>query len=543
MVTGCGRCLIVVGRHPMSGAVLEPPRAEPVTEPPVADISMLEDRIPPHWRQTRRTAGVVFVFGILYLWCTLRPLWHTDLWGHLSYGRHIATTNGLPTTEPLMTLSRGVPFVDTAWLSQLAGYTLYHHWGIAGLQGATALLIVGMTALLYHLLLTRTRSLGWTWFGVCTFLVLNWTHLGVIRPQLLGLACFVVLWTRMHARPRSRHDLWLVPVLMLLWANLHGSFVVGLGLLAAVWIGRGIDLVRRTGTLRSLWHDAVFRRALVILQLGGIATLINPYGLGLSLEVLQMSDNANLLALTEWQALNLRLLPGMIFAGSAALLILLYRCSPRRVSATEGLILLGLGFATLWSARFAIWWGPVAATLLALHGHATARRWWAWRAEAVESPKTGKWLVIVVGLVWIFFAYSPLGMKVLRDRDPDPTKALSNSTPLGVTNWLNENPPGGLVFNPYEWGDYLQYAGPTGMEVFLNSHAHLVPREVWLHYLQVMEQSAEWPEILDRYGVNTVILDKEYRESLIRRMKDDTAKWKIGWEDAQGVVFLRRKPV
>jgi hypothetical protein len=527
----------------MSGTVLEAPPTQATPEPPpLADPALLEDRVPPHLKVSRRTAVAVLLFGLIYAWFVLRPLWHTDLWGHLAYGRALATTGRLPATEPLMTLSQGMPFVDTAWLSQLIGYATMTTLGVAGLQGLTALVITAMAILLQHRLQARTRSAVWGWVGLAGFLALAWAHLGVVRPQLAGLLCFVVLWHRVTSRRPSPHDLWGLPLLHLLWANLHGSFLIGLTVLGVMTLGRAIDVVRRTGTPRSLTHDAAVRRWLVITQLSAVATLVNPYGLGLHLEVFRVAENPNLLALTEWQALNLRSTPGEWFLASAALLILLARWTPRRIAAWEPLLLIGLGCGTLFSARFAIWWAPVAAYSLTLHTHATFRRWSPWRAELATSPTTGKWSVVAVGLVWIFFAYSPLGMRVIHKKEPNLEKALSASTPLGVTGWLREHPPKGLVFNPYEWGDYLQWAGPDGMRVFLNSHAHLVPREVWLHYLQVMEQSAEWPEILDRYGINTVILDKEYRESLIRRFKDD-AGWSLGYEDARGVVFVRRKPV
>jgi hypothetical protein len=231
-----------------------------------------------------------------------------------------------------------------------------------------------------------------------------------------------------------------------------------------------------------------------------------------------------------------------MFAASIVVLILLYRWTPRRVASWEGLSLVGIALATFWSARFSVWWGPIAALALTMQLHAVCRRWLPWRADLEPSPTNGKWSVVCVGMAWIFFAYSPLGMRILHQREPVLDKAVSAGTPLGVAAWLNEHPPQGLVFNPYEWGDYLQWAGPTGMQVFLNSHAHLVPRDVWLHYLQVAEQSADWAETLDRYGVNTVILDKEYRDGLIRRLKEDP-NWNVGYEDNRGAVFVRRRAI
>ncbi len=60
--------------------------------------------------------------GLAFLALSSLPLWHTDLWGHLAYGRFIWQAGSIPATEPFMPLSRGVELVDTAWLSQVIGF-------------------------------------------------------------------------------------------------------------------------------------------------------------------------------------------------------------------------------------------------------------------------------------------------------------------------------------------------------------------------------------------------------------------------------------
>jgi len=524
----------------MSQTLLEP-------EPQTADVesspaSVLEDRIPPHLQLSRRTAGTVLGLGLVYFWFCLKPLWHTDLWGHLAYGRYLWTQGAMPATEPLMPLARGVPFVDTAWLSQLIGYGTYEALGIAGLQGLTAVVITAITGLFYQRLFTHLRSAMFAWLGVGCLLWLNWPNLSVARPQLAGLLGFTLILHRLTSRRPRSIDHFLVPFSILLWANLHGSFVMGLGLIAAFLAGRMTDLVYRTGSFQSWVYDASLRRWLVWLQLSAVAALINPWGLGLYAEVLSVGQNTNLQSLTEWHPLNIRALHGLMFVAVSSALIVVYRWTPRRIATWEPLLLLGLGIASLWSARFMVWWSPVAALLLAQHTHAVCRRWSPWHAVAPASPRNGKWSVVTVGLVWIFLAYSPLGMRLLHHKDPVPNKALSSNTPLGIVAWLNEHPPQGQVFNPYEWGDYLQWAGPDKLQIFLNSQAHLVPAEVWSHYLAVMDQTTEGPLVLDRYGVNTLILDAEYRANFIRRMKEN-ADWTLEYEDHRGAVFQRKQPI
>ena len=530
----------------MSGTLVDAPPVvdESLEEQPTngPDLSGLEDHVPVHLRASRALAGLTLTVGLVFLFFCLRPLWHTDVWGHLAYGRLIWQTQSLPATEPLMPLAQGMRFVDTAWLSQLIGFGAFSRLGVPGLQGLYALSVAICAGLLAWRAYRTSRNGWFALSAVLVFLTVVWSQLIVLRPQLAGLVCFVALLTLCTSRKPRQAEWLVVPVLFAAWANLHGSFLMGLALLACCVLGRAVDVVRRTGSLRSVLRDDRTRRSFLLLELAAVAVLLNPYGIGLYVEALQISSNTNLQELTEWAPLSLREGQGRMFAAVAVLLAMLYRWSPRRVRTWEVLALVGFGAAAAWSSRLLIWWAPVAALLVATHGYAVWRASRRLPLDTEPVPRAGKWSVVTVGLIWICFAYSPLGVKIIHGQNPEFKKAVTNYTPVAAVEYLKKNPPQGMVFNIYEWGDFLQWNGPPGMKVFVNSHAHLVPREVWQAYMQIIELRSGWEEGLDRYGVNTVVLDKDFREPLIKRLKEDE-KWKVGFEQDGQVVFLRKKPI
>lgn len=533
-------------RDEMSSATLEPESASPPStavdsEPKLPDASVLVDQVPARFKLPRSWAGWTLVLGLIYLTFSLKPIWHTDIWGHVSYGKLVWETCSLPETEPLLPLARGMPFVDTAWLSQLISYGVLRTWGLAGLQGLTGIAAVLACSLLISQCQAKTRSAVFTLAALSLFLWFEWYQLMVLRPQLFGLACFVALLGRLTGRPWSG-DWFAVPALFLIWTNLHGSFPIGIALMLAFAAGRAVDLLRRTRSLSAWRHDAQLRRLILLTELAIAATLINPYGPWLYREVLSFGSNANLQSLTEWQPLDVRRWLGGSLLALLGALAVLYRLTPRRVQAWEPLVLIGLAVSAFWSARMLAWLAPVAAYLAALHAHAA---WRAWRKETftpVESPRAGVWTVVVIGLAWICFGYSPLGLKVIHGQDPKLSRAVSDYTPVGAVEYLKDHPPVGQVFNIYEWGDYLQWSGPPGLRIFVNSHAHEVPAEVWQHYLQVIHMSSGWQETLDRYGVNTVIVDRAIRDNLIKALKDDD-RWRVGYEDRTATVFVRKQAI
>lgn len=516
---------------------------------PGPDLNVLEDRVP-QWLQAPRVLALwTTVIGALYLVLSYQPLWHTDLWGHLAYGRWIWQHGGLPATEPLMPLSRGVPMVDTAWLTQVIGYGLYRQFGVAAMQMCYAATISASFAALLAGVLRRTHGAIISGFvALVTFAVVDYQQLLVVRPQLAGLVCFVTLFTLLNAT-RWRRGYWiLIPAMFVLWANLHGSFIVGLGLLATCCVGRGVDIVRRLRSLRAVAADPVVRRLFVLTELSAAAALLNPYGLGLYAEVIAFAGHPNLRDLKEWDPLTLKMSQGKAFAACVLALIAAYRFSPRRVRGAEMLLLAGLGIAAMWSSRMIVWWGPVAAYYLALHVAAIWRPYR--RAESSPAPRSGKWSVVTAGLAWIFFAYTPFGITLLHGQPQDPrarTQRLqhstSNQTPLSVVAYLHRHPTQGLIFNTYDWGDFLLWAGPRDLQVFAASHAHLIPEEVWRDYLSILHTSSGWEQKLDRYGVNAIVLDKRDRDSLLEGIRSRDEVWRLEYEDRASVIYVRREPI
>lgn len=528
----------------MSGTVAEEPLTsdqEPEGQRPGPDLSKLEDHVPAYLRSSRALAGLVFLVGLIYMTFCLRPVWHTDVWGHLAYGRFIWSVGSIPATEPLMPLAVGVSFVDTAWLSQLIGFAARSYLGIPGLQGLHAIAITICTALLASRCYQVTRHGWFSAIAVVGFLGLAWGPLSILRPQLAGLACFVVLLFRLSSRRLHRSDWIVIPLLFVAWANLHGSFPLGLLLLGCVVMGRSIDVFRRTGSWQAVIADNRVRRNLLLLELAAAAVLVNPYGLAIYSEVLRVPSNANLADLTEWHPLGLRELPGTVFGVAAVALAVLYRSSPRRVRSWEVLTLVILGWSTLCSSRMIVWWAPVAALLLSIHGYAVWRRWRHLPIVPEPPMRTGKWSVVSVGLIWIFFAYSPLGVQIVHGKSPRGDRSMSSDTPQAAVKYLREKQPKGQIFNTYEWGDYLQWTLPN-LKVFVNSHAHLVPREVWQAYMHISDGQSGWEDYLDRYGVNTVVIDQQYRESLIKKLKESD-KWKLDFEQDGQLVFIRKNPI
>lgn len=486
-------------------------------------------------------ALLAVLFGAALWFYSRQPLHHTDLWGHLAYGRLIWQTGRIPRTEPFMPLARGIPLIDTAWLSQVAGYLVTSRFGPAGIQfihaAAVALCFACVALASYRI----TRNVPATVAGLALFASLSWYQFQIARPQTAGALCYCMLLAVLIAPRWCRPYFLAVPALFCVWANLHGSFVMGIALLGCASLGRAIEVARRTRSAAAATRDAVFKRLALLTLLAALAGLANPYGWRVYAEVLSFSRNPNLTDVIEWQPLALGTRQGKIAVGAALALLIAWALSPRRLRAAELLAVVGLGVATFASARMIVWWAPLVAVSCARHALA------AWgrlrpisRHAAGRSQRTVSWMVAAIVVAATSLVVTPLGMQVLSGRECGLDEAVSAQTPVAATAWLRAHPPAGQVFNSYAWGDYLIWAGPPNVPVFVTSQAHLVPPPVWRDYMSVIGLSPRWRDILDEYGVQVVLIDQRRRERLVERLDQDR-HWHRAYADRIAVIFTRRE--
>jgi hypothetical protein len=140
----------------------------------------------------------------------------------------------------------------------------------------------------------------------------------------------------------------------------------------------------------------------------------------------------------------------------------------------------------------------------------------------------------------VCFGCTPLARLLAFGPRPEFDRAVSSQTPTGAARHLAENPSAGQLFNTYEYGDYLLWSNP-GLPVFVAGHAHLVPRPVWEDYVAASRGNG-WEMVFDRYGIQTVVLDRPRRQAFIDRLAEEP-DWKLTYQDRNSAVFRRTRPL
>ncbi|MFN8567624.1 MAG: hypothetical protein U0Z44_08915 [Kouleothrix sp.] len=296
----------------------------------------------------------------------LTPIPPNDFWWHLATGRIIASSGAIPTIDGFSYTRFGQPFFNQGWLAQLLMYMLHQAGGVPLILVVQSLVIALAYGLLLRLCIARSGRLR---LSVALLMLVtlplsftNW----IVRPQSYALPLFAAFLSILseYRLGRSRR-LWLLPPLMVLWVNIHGSFVLGLALIGLTFVGMALTRAQRPPAPTGA---ATRFSALGSLALWGALTaaamLLNPRGL----EVLGyvrnlLGSNAVTTLVTEWAPPTVRDLEGKIF------FLFLMLCGAvlayaRQRPAWPICCWLARSWLALGAGRNVVWFGMVATPLL-----------------------------------------------------------------------------------------------------------------------------------------------------------------------------------
>jgi hypothetical protein len=276
-----------------------------------------------------------------------------DTWFDLVAGRDIVR-HGLPHHDRLMAFTAGTQWQDQQWLAHVSAYGLDLLGGLRLVSLVDACLLVG--ALLIAMVAARRLGGSPTWttaIGAPVMLLLLPTP---ARSQTFAMPLFAALiWLLARDARQADRRIWLVLPLLALWANLHGSVLLGSALvLLRCAIGIGIAVRAR--------HARGVRRALALALAALLAPFASPYGLSLFQYYRATVTSGGFHDLiAEWAGTTFRGSPAFFVVAAVAIVCLV---RPEvKLGLFDALALVVLALAGLDTARNVVWL-PIAAVVL-----------------------------------------------------------------------------------------------------------------------------------------------------------------------------------
>lgn len=492
-----------------------------------------------HGRITLDMLGVATLLALVWLFISLLPLPPNDLWWHMAAGRTMAQEGAWITTNRWSyALPYDAPYVYQSWLSELVMYGAWVLAGVPGLHLLRTLAVVGAYAIVAWAAWRAAEGSGRAVVLALLMAVLagwdNWT----LRPQTLALlpgASLIAALSEYVAGRAGRRALIAPPLAMLLWVNLHGSFILGLALVWLAWLGAAAEAAR--GAPRDRLRDLTAAAGLTTL-----AALFHPLGLGIFGYVRDMLGNAELQqGFVEWQPPTLTLDPLNPAFWAAAMLLLaaaLLLAGPRRPRLAAVLWLAALAYLASDAIRYIIWFALAAAPVLAgqLAGRLPARGSPAPRPVAIGHLGVLA-LLMALTLPWrepgrIFAGGDVPGFSAASG----PYQVLlAAQTPVGAAEWLAANPVAGRFWTDMSASSYTIWRMPE-QQVMADLRVELFPRAVWEEYFAVAAGDEGSLAAIERWQITHLLLDRGYNAPLIERLAA-TPGWCERYQDRTHVVF------
>lgn len=444
---------------------------------------------------------IIFLFSLLILKgiVSLDP----DFGWHWRMGE-IITSTGIPKTDPFSYTMPSFPFVDHEWLTNIFIYKLDNFFGRNGpafLYSFIALLSLVIAGSSFK------EKFSIEIFKLSLFILAVGAifPFSGIRPQVLSWL-FLAIWLKIILDEKVfKKYFFLLPLLVLAWANLHGSFAVGIFCLGLV---TGLRLLK---TKKLCWKEVLcFIFCLV-------ATFVNPYGWRLWGEVWQqVSDSALRFRIAEWApSFFVPVLPYLPFV-SLGYLVYFFREKITWEKLALYLFflvqsLLGLRYIPL----FIIVSLPIYFEVIGyLYEKICVIEFGRQRWQKVEYFWLG--LCVLIAGFQIFFT--------IKD-----SRSFSEKTfyPLEAISFLREDLPKGNLLSQYNWGGYLIWKLPE-KKIFIDGR---MPSWRWKadlpgesnnamdDYLTMQKDEEVFKEQLTKYHITTVLWQsREQKESRMERI-------------------------
>jgi len=452
---------------------------------------------------------------------TRRGMGDPDIWWHLRNAEYLLQHHQLPRYDMYSFTVAGHSWINHEWLAEVPYYLAWRAGGLAGVK-SLSIVLIGLIFLGLLYLCYKTSGNFKASVAACCFSTFLATVSFGPRTILFGYVYLIVILIILQRFcSQGRAPLWLIPPLFCLWANTHGSWLLGM-IIFSIVAGAGLVKGRWGRVEAAPWTPSQLRKLVVAWLMSASALFVNPFGSRLVLYPFDLAfrQKLNIAHVAEWVSLDFHTLRGKLVLGLLVVLLLSALVRSFRWSLTELLLLLFTLYSGLTYMRFlfllAIIVAPIIAKILDFFP--------PYRRER-DTPLMNTAVVLL--MIAAMVHYWPTTAE-LQD-------SVAQEYPAEILPVLRAHPPAGPMLNFYLWGGYLGW-NDNRLKMFVDSRVDIFEYAgVLQDYLDLLALK-EPQSILDKYKIRYVLFPRD--EALTYALQHDP-EWRVLYSDKVSILLER----
>jgi hypothetical protein len=484
-----------------------------------------------------RLVCYIALFAVFVM--AVQPSLDTDSWWHLRSGEWILENGEILKSDPFSLTRQGQTWVYPGWLSQIILILVFNSLGIAGLNIFTGLMVLTAFAMLWMTLEGKDLLRAFVLLLAAATSGLYWSA----RPQILTLVfASATMFLLEGAKREKQKRLWILPILIAIWANMHGGFIVGYLLMGVYFVSEVIEallsIILGRGKLKDEWQNRKgFLSVLAIVGFISIfAGMINPHGPAILLYPFQTISIGTLQDyIAEWQSPNFHAPEVQPFILLLFLTFLAIGISTRRRSAREFLLIGLFGYMSLIAVRNVGLFALVAAPAACRHLDAGLKPLFERVKSEKEFPeKLAKSINLILAILLTFVGL----IRVATQLDSQFNwEQINQQIPLEAFDFIKAEKPEGALFNSYNWGGYVVWALYPDYLSFVDGRTDLFSDEILNEYINAWLAKPGWQTFLEDWDIQWALL--EIDSPLSKAMIRDG--WIVLFQNEQAIILDKDK--